>query len=271
MLRKAKIFIIGAGDKGTTTALRIFRSGFRPVLLEQKHPSDLHSFRNFSDVVYLGKKEIDDVLCRAVELEPDLESMSDKLSNIRADRQIPMVILPDLVHLTDLNPEIIIDCRGGAKAGEDFAWSDFPCVIRIGPAYQVGRDGHFVIGSGGNELGKVFRKSWELEHHLSETQFISNAPFEGVFVTFKSIGDTVSEKEIIGQLNDINILAPRAGILTGLLHSGHFVQLHGPIFEIKPGNLSDKQSRHIPVACLSISGGVLEAVLTFLSENRSAM
>jgi len=59
MLRDIKIAILGAGNFGTATALRLFRSGFRPVLFELQNPTDLNYNRTFSDVVYRGSKAIE--------------------------------------------------------------------------------------------------------------------------------------------------------------------------------------------------------------------
>ncbi len=266
---KAKIFIIGAGDKGTAAAIRIFRCGFRPILVERNNPTDLYFFRNLSDVVYLGEKIIEDIRCRLYNPMDDDRLFAEQLNSGRHDRIIPMIKKESYSDLAFFKPDILVDCRGTIEEDDAQDWSDYPCVIRIGANFKVGRDGHFVIGSANNELGRVYRLPTDLVGDLPENKYLSNAPLEGVFISHKAVGDRVSEREKIGTLNEINILAPRNGIITGLLHSGHFIRRKQPIFEIKPESVKTEVNKQIPVRCVAIAGGILEAILTFLSENRS--
>jgi hypothetical protein len=266
---KTKIFIIGAGDKGTAAAIRIFKSGFRPILAERNNPTDLHFFRNLSDVVYLGEKTIEDVRCRLYNPIDDDQSFADQLNTGRQDRIIPMIKIESYSDLAFYKPDILVDCRGTIEKDDAQDWSGYSCVIRIGSTFKVGRDGHFVIGSADDELGRVYRLPTDLKADLPENKYLSNAPLEGVFVSHKTIGDRVSEREKICTLNEISILAPRNGIITGLLHSGHFIRRRQPIFEIKPESVKAKVSKQIPVSSVAIAGGILEAILTFIFENRS--
>ena len=266
---KAKIFIIGAGDIGTAAAIRLFKSGFRPILVERNNPTDLYFFRNLSDVVYLGEKIIEDVRCRLYNPMDDDRSFADQLNAGRQDRIIPMIKKESYSDLAFYKPDILVDCRGTIEEDDEQDWSEYSCVIRIGSTFKVGRDGHFVIGAAGNELGRVYRLPTDLMADLPENKYLSNAPLEGVFISHKTVGDRVSEREKIGTLNEINILAPRNGIITGLLHSGHFIRRRQPIFEIKPESVKTVDSKQIPVRSVAIAGGILEAILTFLSENRS--
>ena len=269
MLWNTKIIIIGAGDKGTAVALRLFKSGFRPVLVEQNHPTDLHYFRNFSDVVYLGEKIIEDVRCHLINSSNDTQTLTDRINKSRKDRLIPLAMGEFITIFNSFLPEIIIDSRGEVATDSDWEWSEFPCVIRIGSAFKVGREGHFVIGAAHEELGRVYRTPADLVCKVSQSNFVSLAPLEGVFISHKSVGEKVVEREEVGSINAIPILAPRNGLVSGLLHSGHFVKSHQPLFEIVPASTRIDISKHTSVRCLAIAGGILEAILTFISENRS--
>ena len=74
------------------------------------------------------------------------------------------------------------------------------------------------------------------------------------------------ERQILGQINDINILAPDHGLLAGRLHSGHYVNLHQPLFSVIHPQTAQEADiiKTIPCTKYSISGGLLEAVLAFL-------
>jgi hypothetical protein len=271
MFKDTCVVIIGAGDSGTAIALRLFKSGFRPIIAERDHPSDLHAFRNFSDTVYLGEKQIEHITGRLYHNSDDKTLYREEINRGRLDRVIPIINIESADDLYFLDPNIIIDCRGKYAVHTDFNWSLYPCVIRIGNRFKVGNDGHFVVGTFGKELGRVFHTPKELEQVMDENSTLTTAPLEGVFISDKSFGDVVSEREEIGTINEIAILAPNDGIISGLLHSGHFVFCKQPLFELSVGHARDVNiDKSTSVECLAIAGGVLEAVLTYLSQNRSA-
>jgi len=267
MLRKANVIIIGAGDKGTSIALRMYRSGFRPVLIERNNPTDLHSFRNYSDTVYLGRKQIDDIECLLTHLGADNADRFTEIEQVKSDRKLPILRQDQFEALNALDPDIIIDCRGKIHSEQQFEWEQYPCVIRIGNQYRVGSDGHFIIGDSDTALGRVLvAESQESMERRSE-DYISCSPLEGIFIAEADVGSRITEKETVGTINDIKIMAPRNGLLTGMLHSGHFVAVRQPLFEIYPERLADRNRKVIPNTCWAIAGGVLEAALTFITEN----
>jgi hypothetical protein len=220
-------------------------------------------------VVYLGEKIIEDIRCQLINASNDTQTLTDRINKSRRDRLIPCVNgdFPKIIN--SYEPEIIIDSRGHDTADSDWGWRDFACVIRIGSTFKVGRDGHFVIGAAHEELGRVYRTPVDLACKVSQSNFISHAPLEGVFISHNTIGDKIAEREEVGSINEIPILAPRNGLLSGLLHSGHFVKSHQPLFEIIPAGTRIDLSKQTSVHCLAIAGGILEAILTFISENRS--
>jgi xanthine dehydrogenase accessory factor len=129
----------------------------------------------------------------------------------------------------------------------------------------VGTDGHYVIGDTQQYLGVVFNNRHQIGHEYPDSDNVLKSPLEGVFQTDKRIGDEVQEREKIGMINDINILAPNTGYLTGLLHSGHFVLSGQPLFELISYQKTRETLNLLPANCRSIAGGILEAVLRFLS------
>jgi hypothetical protein len=256
------IIILGAGDRGSASALRLFNCGFRPVFIELDNPLDLHYFRNFSDTVYRGEKVIDDITCKYLGPGFDIQLVQ----SAKEDRKIPCLKVSDIDTILDLKPDIVIDCSGSFNKAEDLEPENFPCLIRIGNRFMTGVDGHYIIGDTGHLLGKILHTQQNHVTSRVEQRNTINAPFEGVFDSKVSPGDRISERQLIGQLNEINILAPSDGFIGGMLHSGHFIQHHQPMFEIKSQLHSDTDLKSIPVRSYAISGGVLEAVLTFINS-----
>jgi xanthine dehydrogenase accessory factor len=268
-----KITIIGAGDRGTAAALRLFHSGFQPVLVERPQPSDLHFIRTFSDVIYCERKTIENVPAAAVIPTAGEKILSEQIQEYRANRIIPVINKQDFTEHEIVNktgPDIVIDCTRPVTSklhGADLEWQNFSCVIRIGFTFTVGLHGHYVIGDTPPYSGMVFHTAHNIVPENLVPDNIFKSPLEGVFQTAKRIGDTVQEREKIGMLNDINILAPYNGYITGLLHSGHFVLAGQPLFELQRYQKSREALSILPVNCRSIAGGILEAVLKHLSSS----
>ncbi len=259
----AKMVVLGAGDRGTAAAVRLFRAGLRPLLAESQNPADLHYFRNFSDLRYCENKQIDETDGRYI---GDTGAFSEEDIRIAFnERSIPLVSGTFDETLDAIEPEMIIDCRENSE--EEFnLWQDYSYVIRVGFKYQVGEDGHVVVGDTEEAQGRVFYKRHN--HRQAETSIAERveAPIEGVFVAEAEPGQHISFRQNIGRIDEISITAPNDGFIAGMLHSGHFVRHHQPLCEICPAVRFNKQIREIPQACLSISGGVLEAVLAYLKK-----
>jgi xanthine dehydrogenase accessory factor len=262
----SRILIIGAGDTGTVSALRLFRSGFRPILLERNHPSDLHYNRNFSDAVYQGKKKIDEVDAILLSSNHFNETVEQEIRKTQKNRCVPLISSDDLSIISRIIPEIIIVCTGNFPDTLQLDWELHPLVIRIGLNYNVGVDGHVIIGDSGNKLGQVFRYPHEYTDETSDEKKYTTAPIEGVFISTRTFGERLSERDEIGTINDISILSPLDGYLTGLLHSGHFVSCRQPLFEITATVKMSEEHNALPADKYAIAGGALEAILAYLYD-----
>ena len=263
---RSRILIIGAGDTGTVAAIRLFNSGFRPIIWEKNHPSDLHYHRNYSDVVYQGKKIIDDV--EAIKFYPEQEDQGIEkgIQNVCANRQIPLISHDNLNNIDKILPKIVIDCAGEYPEPIMLDWENYPLVIRVGLQYNVGQDGHVVVGDSGNQLGRVIRKPHNYKYNSKRNSDCITAPIEGIFISHRSFGDAIQERDEIGTINDISILSPCDGYLIGLLHSGHFVASRQPLFEITASSQMKDNYMLLPVQKYAIAGAILEAVLSYLNE-----
>jgi xanthine dehydrogenase accessory factor len=268
----SRIVIMGAGDRGTATALRLFHSGFMPVLVERGQPSDLHFIRNFSDVIYCQRKTVEDVQAAVILPAGSDQILHEQLQECSINRIIPVINTLDTVDqqiLKRLRPDILVDCtRSFSKTKKmDLPWSEFPCVIRIGFIYNVGEDGHYVIGDSQQYYGMVFNSRHQIVPEYPAADNVLKSPLQGVFQTEKRIGAEVQERETIGLINNINIMAPHKGYITGLLHSGHFVLAGQPLFELISYQKPRESLVTLPANCRAIAGGILETILKYLSTN----
>ena len=259
--------VLGAGDRGTATGLRLFRAGLKPLLLESANPADLHYFRNFSDLVYCEKKQIEDI--NGLYLG-DTNVDKNAIRYAFNDRNIPLLTGLSANMLEQIKPEIVIDCRKPITENDALAWRDFPYVIKIGIRYNVGIDGHVIVGEGLHDQGRVYYKRHDMAGEEDTLQEEIRAPIEGVFVAKVSPGEHVKIRQDMGAINEISILAPQDGYIAGILHSGHYVPRHQPLVEIQPAGRFHPDIREIPLNNVAVSGGVLEAVLSYIKRSAPA-
>ena len=109
----------------------------------------------------------------------------------------------------------------------------------------------------------------EAERLSSEGIPLLRAPREGIMRNLRQIGDAVHAGEIIAQVDGSPVPAPFDGMLRGLVQEG---------LVVKPGmKIGDVDPRAKREACFTISdkalaigGGVLEAILSWMSTREDA-
>ena len=161
-----------------------------------------------------------------------------------------------------------------AKRNIDTHISDAPLVIALGPGFIAGVDCHAVVETNrGHRLGRVI---WQgaAEANTGTPGIVAGkgrervlrAPVTGVASWRVEIGDRVRERQILGDVAGHEIAAPFDGVVRGLIAPGTTVPVGLKIGDIDPRDdvescftISDK--------ALAIGGGVLEAILTHISNS----
>ncbi len=274
------ILITGSGDLATAAALRLFRSGYEVTLFASDHPIDVHHNRTYSNGVYNGEKTIEQVTActrsgsaAKGDCAPETP-LSEFIAFTHSNRQIPIITQEDLSAIAALQfdyiftadtlffeklPSRIIDNSILISKAEDAAARISRYQICIDPVY----------------LGKViypFNKEDFLDCSTknvdSEQKETVRAPLEGVFTTDTTIGSFIHEKQELGRINDIPILSPAAGKISGLLNSGLIIPA-GTVFAEICSISNPAPAKLIPAEASAVAGGVLEAILFDLNLEKS--
>ena len=66
LIHQNPIYIFGASNLGSAIAMRLFRTGFHPVLIERQSPVDIHYNRTFNGSAFSGKKTIDGISAKTI-------------------------------------------------------------------------------------------------------------------------------------------------------------------------------------------------------------
>lgn len=258
------ILLRGGGDIATGIALRLYRSGFRHlVILETPHPMAVRRRVAFSEAVYEG-------LCTVEGITAALAPRPEELAPLWDSGCIPVMVDPQGVTIPHLRPEVIIEATL-AKRNIGVSITDAPLVIGVGPGFTAGKDVHCIIETNrGHNLGRVlYSGSAEPDTGIPgdiagmTTERVLRASQTGMFFSRHDIGDHVKAGDIIatveadGAYKEIRTVI--GGVIRGLLRSGT------PVTDgIKVGDVDPRDNtacHHVSDKAFAIGGGVLEAIL----------
>ncbi len=255
------VIIRGAGDLATACACRLYRAGFKRILmLEIPHPMAIRRLVSFCEAIYEGNWTVEGISAKhAHNIHEVLYAWDDFI--------VPVIIDPSNTSKSFLQPDIIVDAIL-AKKNLGTSANDASLVIALGPGFTAPSDCHYVIETQrGHNLGKILDHGaagadtgipGEIAGH-GATRVI-RAPSDGVFKAHKSICDLVVEGDSLGVVSGVHAKTELSGVVRGLIRDQSEVIKGLKIADVDPrghveycGTISDKG--------FAIAGSVLEAVL----------
>ncbi len=268
MFKGLTVVVKGAGDLATGVIARLWRSGFRVVASEIAQPTTVRRTVAFSEAIFAGEVQVEGLRARHVEGREQTEQAW-------RERVIPIIVDPQAAIVGMLRPEVVVDAIM-AKRNLGTSINDAEVVIGLGPGFTAKVDVHAVVETlRGHSLGRVI---WEGSAEPDTgvpgeiggrgIERLLRAPCAGVLhLSGKRIGDQIAQGEAACLIDQTPVPASINGMLRGLLREG---------LEVHPGmKIGDVDPRGAREHCFSISdkalaigGGVLEAMLQRLSEQR---
>lgn len=281
LLNNKLILVKGAGDFASGSIRRLHLAGAKVVCTELPQPLTIRRMVAFSEAIYSGEHTVDGIT--------GIRAIESKLDHYFNDNKVPILVDPEANIQHQREFDIIIDARM-AKKNLGTMINDAPVVIGLGPGFEAGKDCHAVIETlAGHNLGRVLYTGQAADDTgmpapLDQNQYpcqatqepccagfemntlILRAPDDGKFATVKQIGDLVEKGELIGRVNDQEVLATTSGVLRGLIHDGVKVIGGLKIGDIDPTGDTSRVN-HISEKANAIAGGVLEACLYLLNKS----
>ncbi|MGO9121675.1 MAG: selenium-dependent molybdenum cofactor biosynthesis protein YqeB [Desulfomonilaceae bacterium] len=260
-LQDLKIIIRGAGEMATGTAVRLYRSGFRKLLMtEIERPLAVRRLVSFCEAIYEGQCQVENVT--AVRLD-DLANVSRTWENGR----IAVIVDPQIASRDVIKPDVVIDATL-AKKNLGTSIRDASLVIALGPGFFAGKDAHWVIETNrGHNLGRlILEGAADPDTGIpgpigGETvRRVIRAPENGIFEPVVHIGTMVEEEQTVGYVGAAQVNVRLRGVLRGIIR---------PRTPVTRGlKIGDVDPRGDPGYCSTISekaraigGTVLEAIL----------
>lgn len=260
------VIIRGGGDIASGIIHRLYKSGFKVIILEIDKPTVIRRTVSYAQAVYDNEVIIEGV--KAVKI-----NSVDEIEKVINENNIPLLIdrYGDLI--SQIKPFVVVDAIL-AKRNLGTKINFAPIVIGVGPGFEAGKDVHAVIESNrGHNLGRVILNgSAEANTGIPgniagySVERVIRSPKKGVIKHKSKIGDVVSKGEVIGYVDDTEILSPLDGVLRGLIQDGIYVEANFKIGDVDPRGIVD-YCFTISEKARAIGGAALQAILQ-LSTNK---
>ena len=265
-INKNLVIVRGGGDIASGTIQKLYRSGFKVLVLEIAKPSSIRRKVSFGEAVYDGEIEIEGIKSR-------LCSDFSQIEECWNDKVIPIAIDPKGEYIKSLHPQIVVDAILAKKnMGTDIHMA--PIVIALGPGFTAKKDCHVVIETmRGHNLGRLIFEGPASKNtgtpgiingYGIERVIYSNA--KGKIKNIHQIGDIVEKDDILAYIGDTPVKATISGVLRGIIRDGFEVPDHFKIADIDPRIEEQKNCFTISDKARAIGGAVLETILYLLNK-----
>lgn len=259
-MRDELVVLRGGGDLATGAVWRLWRARFPVVVCELAQPLTVRRTVSVSSAVGAGSTAVEGMPAR-------LASSAIEALQLARSGVVAVLVSPSLPALA---PHVVVDARL-AKRNIDTTIDDAPLVVGLGPGFEAGVDVHAVVETmRGPRLGRVL---WtgaaaadtgvpgDIGGRAAER--VVRAPVLGHVSWAVDIGDRVIGGHTLGKVGDDVLSAPFDGVVRGLIAPGTVVPCGLKIADIDPR--ADIDWREISDKALAVGGGVIEAVLTWIS------
>lgn len=263
-----KVVIRGGGDLATGVAEVLYQSGFKILILDIEKPSSIRRSVCFSEAIYDGIIQVENIICKKVENENDIEKCwNEKIIPIMVDEKGEII--------KKIKPDVVVDSII-AKKNLGTTKEMAPITIALGDGFEAGKDVDIVVETmRGHNLGRVITSGRAMKNTgipgeikgVSKDRVIYSLA-NGIFSSVKKIGDTVQKDEIIGYVGDVEIRGKISGVLRGIIREGYEVTENMKIGDIDPRIEEKNNCFTISDKARSLGGAVLRAIMFRLKEER---
>lgn len=259
------IIVRGGGDLATGTIYKLYKSGFSVLVLEIAKPSAIRRNVAFSEAVYQGTQQVEDVTCI-------LAKSLDEAKTLLKEGKLVILVDPEGLSIKELKPFAVVDgilAKKNLGTNKDMA----PVTVALGPGFIAGKDVDAVIETKrGHNLGRVLLHGSAAPNtgvpgiiNGYGKERVIHSPADGILKNIAKITDTVSKDETIAIVETKNgpvpVKASLDGLLRGLIRDGYPVTKGFKIADIDPRAEEYNNCFTISDKARCIAGGVLEAVL----------
>lgn len=261
------VIIRGGGDIATGSIQKLFRAGFKLLILDIEKPSAIRRRVAFCEAIYDGECTIEgikSVFCKN----------KDEIEMAWEERNIPIVVDPKGEYIKLFKPDIVVDAILAKKnMGTEITMA--PGVVGLGPGFDAGKNCHIAIETmRGHNLGRVIFSGPTMANTGTPgvikgvgKERVIYSPAAGKIKNIAEIGDIVEKGQTIATIDEVEVSATISGVLRGLIRDEYEVPEHFKIADIDPRIEEQQNCFTISDKARAVGGAVLEAVLILLAKN----
>ena len=256
------IVVRGGGDLASGVIHRLYRCGYKVLILESERPSAIRREVSFCEAVYDGEAFVEGVLSHKIE---DI-SECDKVWKLK---EIPLLVDETGESISCLKPAAVID---GILAKRNLGTSRemAPLTIALGPGFTAGEDvDHVVETKRGHDLGRIIEEGEAFPNTGipgiiagAGKERVIHSPAAGVIRNQSKIADLVEKGQVIATVDGTPVYASLTGILRGIIRDGYQVDKGMKIADIDPRKEEKKNCNTISDKARCIAGSVVEILLS---------
>ncbi len=272
------IIFRGGGDLATGSIYRLWKCGFRLLVLETSMPMAVRRQTAVSEAVFDGTVRVEDLT--AVRIRS-----AEEARRVTADGNVPVLVDPEASCIRTLRPDVVVDAIVAKKnIGTNRGMA--PLTIALGPGFTAGEDVDYVIETmRGHDLGRIITRGRALENtgvpgliagHSRDR--VIRAPAAGVLRHVHEIGDLVERGELVAWITPmpaggtesgaVPVLSPLSGVLRGLIRDGYPAPPGWKIGDVDPRLSERKNCFTISDKSRCIAGSVLEIICREIRTGR---
>lgn len=261
MEHKNLIIVRGGGDLASGVIHRLFRSGYRLLILECSAPSAIRREVSFCDAVYDETASVEGVVSRKITNVTECEA-------VWSQGEIPLIVDEKGTSIRQLHPAAVIDAIL-AKKNPGTARDMASLTIALGPGFEAGKDVDYVVETKrGHQLGRIIERGSAIPNTGIPgivggygKERVIHSPAAGTIHNQVQIADFVEKGQALAMVDDVPVEASLTGVLRGIIHDGYEVFAGMKIADIDPRKDEKKNCFTISDKARCIAGSVLEILL----------
>lgn len=257
----------GGGDLATGVVQKLWRAGFRTVILETEQPTAIRRTVALSSAVKENTFTVEDITACRVDSPQGCPACWQR-------GQVPLLVDPQAEALQQLAPAFLVDAII-AKRNMGTRKGMAPVVIALGPGFSAPGDVDAVIETmRGHSLGRLITRGAALPNTGvpgmlggKAAERVVHAPTGGRVHHIRNIGDRVARGESLFRIDNLPVPSPLDGTLRGLIAEGIEVPKGMKCADVDPRSPSEVDVYTISDKARCLGGAVLEACL-FLARQK---
>lgn len=224
-----RVLVRGIGDVGSAVAHVLRAAGHVVLIHDVPAPAAHRRAMSFADAMFDGTATLEGMACPRIE---DPARFADGLG---------ATALPFDAVRSAFRPDVLVDARLRKRAVPEDIRALAPLAIGLGPGFDAWTNCHVAVETSWEALGRVVREGPTMALR-GEPKALGGAGRErlvyataaGTFRTRARIGDVVAAQSVVGSVGAMDVAAPIAGTIRGLVRDGIDVMSGTKLLEIDP-------------------------------------